>query len=307
MTTGAARPLVTAVVPAHNAELFVAAAVDSVLAQSYPNIECIVVDDGSTDRTASIVERFADHVQLVHLERVGVSRARNVGVQLARGNYIAFLDADDVWKQHKVEILMEQFLLRPDLGLVYSALDIVDPALCLLRRLEAPEPSRALRNTFAMAGPAIQLISSIISRRAFDTAGGFDARLSTSADLDLVCRISRRFAIERVPDSLTLYRQHGDQMHHDVELMRHDMSLVLTKTFASSDLPESLRSLRGLAHANLHLSLAGEYLHRHRPTKFLTHLCQAAYYDPARTSLAVFDRLRGIRLSDAAPSGSPGQ
>src|SRR3954452_15003770 len=97
------RPLVSAIIPAHNAERFLAAAIDSVLAQTYQPIECIVVDDGSTDGTPAVARSYGDRIRLIPQEQRGVSAARNRGAAEARGELLAFLDADDRWLPERVE------------------------------------------------------------------------------------------------------------------------------------------------------------------------------------------------------------
>jgi len=95
--------LVTAVIPAFNAERFVAEAIESVLGQTHPQVECIVVDDGSTDHTAEVVERYGERVRLLRQRNAGVSVARNNGAAAGEGAFVAFLDADDRWHQAKLE------------------------------------------------------------------------------------------------------------------------------------------------------------------------------------------------------------
>src|SRR3954451_23081406 len=95
--------LVTAVIPAYNAEKFIADAIESVLAQTYEPIECIVVDDGSTDGTADVVRRYEPPVRLVQQANQKVSKARNYGAELSAGELLGFLDADDLWRAERVE------------------------------------------------------------------------------------------------------------------------------------------------------------------------------------------------------------
>ena len=98
---------VSAVIPVHNGAAYVAEAVQSILSQTRPPIECVVVDDGSTDETAEVVRRFGNEVAYVRQDRAGVSSARNRGAALARGALVAFLDHDDVWLPTKLERQVE--------------------------------------------------------------------------------------------------------------------------------------------------------------------------------------------------------
>ena len=111
-------PLISAVIPVYNGEAFVADAIRSVLAQTYPRVECVVVDDGSHDRTAEVIRSFGDVVRYLWKPTGGVASARNAGVSAARGEYVAFVDADDTWLPEKLDRQMGLLRERPDCGLI---------------------------------------------------------------------------------------------------------------------------------------------------------------------------------------------
>ena len=117
-------PLISVIVPAYNAEIFIRRTLDSILAQTYTNIEILVVDDGSQDRTAEIVESFVEkdsRVTLLKQKNAGVATARNLAIEKSRGEYIAPIDADDIWYPQKLEKQV-QCMLEADqsIGLVYA-------------------------------------------------------------------------------------------------------------------------------------------------------------------------------------------
>ena len=117
--------IVSVVLPVYNGELYVDNAVQSVLRQTYSNLELIIIDDGSTDSTWSIVNGYDDErVVLVNISNRGVSEARNVGIGRAKGSYIAFIDADDIWRIDKLEIQLKYIFKGYDL--VYTDGEIVD-------------------------------------------------------------------------------------------------------------------------------------------------------------------------------------
>jgi glycosyltransferase involved in cell wall biosynthesis len=109
-------PLVSCIVPVYNGERFLAEALESILAQTHTRLEVIVVDDGSTDNTASVVATFGDRVAYVFQENAGPATARNRGIQETRGEFIAFLDADDLWLETKLEKQLARFRERPELS-----------------------------------------------------------------------------------------------------------------------------------------------------------------------------------------------
>ena len=118
------KPLVSVIVPAYNAEAYIAHTLNSVLSQTYNNIEVIVVDDGSNDETANIVESIIqsdDRVTLLQQPNSGVAAARNLAIQKSRGEYIAPIDADDIWYPQKIEKQVHCMLhADPSVGLVYA-------------------------------------------------------------------------------------------------------------------------------------------------------------------------------------------
>lgn len=116
-------PLISVIIPVYNGEAFLKNAVESVLMQTYSNIEVIIIDDGSTDNTKKIVKRFKDSVTYLYQENGGIGSARNLGIKQARGEYLAFLDADDEWPKEKLEIQMQAFQKEPDLEFLFGKVE----------------------------------------------------------------------------------------------------------------------------------------------------------------------------------------
>jgi glycosyltransferase involved in cell wall biosynthesis len=133
-------PLVSVIIPAFNCANCIASAIESVLGQTYGNIELIVVDDGSTDHTADLVRDYRDRLKYIRQENGGVSRARNTGIEAAEGTFIAFLDADDVWEKNKLEIQMHAMMAHADVDLVH----------CRFRHMKNGKvvPNRTYEDTF---------------------------------------------------------------------------------------------------------------------------------------------------------------
>ncbi len=121
------QPLVSVIIPTYNCGRYIEDAVESTLDQTYRPIEIIVVDDGSTDDTGSRLKKYKDRAQIVTQENLGSSKARNVGLELSRGNYIAFLDADDRWRPEKLEWQLACFRELGDVGLVFTDFSAIDP------------------------------------------------------------------------------------------------------------------------------------------------------------------------------------
>lgn len=113
-------PLVTVIIPAYNCEGFIQYSIESVLNQTYKNIELIVVDDGSTDGTRQVVLQYKENINYIEQANGGVSKSRNTGIHHSKGEYIAFLDADDIWDRNKLEIQMICFKKHPDVEMIFS-------------------------------------------------------------------------------------------------------------------------------------------------------------------------------------------
>jgi glycosyltransferase involved in cell wall biosynthesis len=252
---------VSVVIPVFNGGQFVGQAILSVLKQTWRDLEVIVVDDGSTDETPSVVGEFGDRILYLRQERQGVSVARNAGIRAARGEYLAFLDADDVWLPQKLQRQIECLNDNPDVGAVGCGHYVVDRELNILEKKipscwQSPlEDLLLFRSNWGLFSSTLLVRRSVIER-----VGGFDPSLSTSADWDLAIRIARQCGVTFVGEPLVYYRQHGANMHLNVRLMERDMRVVLRKAFAMSG-EQEFASLRRRAYGGLFRVLAGSYWH----------------------------------------------
>jgi len=283
------------VIPAYNAAMYLRDAIDSVLTQTYTDIELIIVNDGSTDETAGVIRSYGSRIEMIELDRAGVAVARNAGAQASTGDMLAFLDADDVWLPRKLELQVA--LLEQDRGtaLVYTALHMVDEDLRFIGRQPAPSGDVALWNTLMLERPIMCGIGTgVIRSDVFAEQGGFDERLSTAADCDLACRIATEHRVTGIQKPLLLWRQHGRQMHRDAARTFHDMDLIFKKFFDDGLAPEWMLPYRNRAYANLYVSLAGGALIKGDRRSFMRYVAKALIRRPDR----VLDAAK--RLSDPA-------
>jgi glycosyltransferase involved in cell wall biosynthesis len=172
-------PDVSVVMPAHDAERYLAEAISSVLAQTRRDLELLVVDDGSTDRTKAIAEGFGEPVRCLSRERGGIGAARNLGVERASGRHLAFLDADDLWVEDKLE---------RQLGAVSGDVDLV---LGLVREFVSPElgAERAARIRCAPEPrPGYLPGALLVAREAFERVGPFREDLRVGEFVDWMAR-----------------------------------------------------------------------------------------------------------------------
>ncbi len=284
--------LVSVVIPNYNYARFLREAIDSVLAQTYAEIEIIVVDDGSTDDSKDILKSYGQQIKAVFQQNQGVSAARNNGVNESRGEFISFLDADDLWLPAKIEKQVVRFQEDEKLGLVHVGVVEVDAnGDFLLERLEGLEGDVSgelllIKQTILGGGSGL-----MVRRDVFDEVGGFDNRLSTSADWDLFYQISSRYPIGFVPEILLKYRVHNSNMHSNVSAMEHDMMIAFEKAFI--EMTPELKKIRRRAYGSLHQNLAGSYFAAGNYTAFVSHSFKSLTLDPG--NIKHFLRFRRTR------------
>lgn len=176
------RPLVSVVMPAFNAERYIVEAIASVLGQSYPRIELIVVNDGSTDRTGEIARGFGDRLTVIDSPaNGGSSDARNRGIAAARGEFIAFMDADDIWTSDKIERQMESFSREPELGISFTHMQ------CFISP-ELPDAVKAMRACPAEPQAGIVCGTALARKSVVDATGPFDTSLKVGEFIDWFAR-----------------------------------------------------------------------------------------------------------------------
>lgn len=242
--------LVSVVIPAFNAEATIDDTLRSVRSQTHRNLEIIVVDDGSTDETMSIAAMHAskdDRMILFSQRNAGVAAARNAGWQLAHSDFIAFVDADDLWAPTKIERQLEVMIAGGErVGLVYTWWDLIDEKNCICFKSEGWNLSgdvldQILGKNFVGNGS-----STLIRREALLEAGGYDSGLHQNGmqgceDLLIYYRIARKFHFGLVPEYLTGYRVFSERMSSNRPKMFRSHLAVATEMQA--DYPDHKRTI----------------------------------------------------------------
>ena len=197
--------LVSVVIPVFNGERFLAAAIQSVLDQTYRPVEVIVVDDGSTDASAAIARSF-EGVRVIGQEQAGPGAARNRGVAAATGELLAFLDADDLMPADKLELQVAHLRTHPEVG-------------CVLGRQELVIEPEAEKPPWAEPGEA-PLMSMVLPAALFDRVGKFDTTYFHGEDADWLLRARQHVSVATL-DSVVLHRRvHADNLSNDVKALR---------------------------------------------------------------------------------------
>lgn len=282
---------VSVVIPAFNAEATLPAAVESVLAQTYRDVEVLVVDDGSSDRTSDVAQRFGEPVSCVRTENRGVSEARNTGIAASSAELVALLDADDVWEPTKLERQLEVLDARPSAGVCTTGSLRVDPELRPLEVTRAVVPADACETLLLRSMALGSLSSPLIRRDVLNAVGGFDPRLSQCADWDYFIRLSQCTEFAVIPDPLVRYRISPGSMSSDIGMLERETFAVLDRFFASPA-AEPYQPLRRRCYSNHWIILSGSYLHKRQPRSALRCLTKGVLVHPA-----------GVRR----PLGAPGR
>jgi len=215
MTNPFKHELVSVIIPCYNHAHFLGEAIASVINQTYPHIEIVVVDDGSTDDTAQIL-RAHPNIRYVRQENLGVSRARNTGLLHSRGSHLLFLDADDRLLPNAIEVSVHALASRIDCAFVFGSYVSfgTSQSLFKLPRDQAHNYQELLkRNIIGNPG------SALYNRWVFSHVGGFDETNSPAADYDLALQIARQFPILCHYMPVVEYRRHADNISNNAGIM----------------------------------------------------------------------------------------
>jgi glycosyltransferase involved in cell wall biosynthesis len=235
-SSGACLPCVAVIIPVFNGERTIDATLASARGQTWPNIEIIVVDDGSTDNTRGIVEQhqLADsRVRLISQRNLGVAAARNRGISATSADFIAPLDADDLWAPQKITLQMEKALSGGnDVGLVYTWFARIDVVGSVIRTDHRPMFEGRILNHMCRGNFIANGSSPLIRRRTLDRVGGYDESLRARdaqgcEDLLLYLRIAEVSEFRVVPQPLTGYRLSPSNMSSDILQMFRSGELVI--------------------------------------------------------------------------------
>jgi glycosyltransferase involved in cell wall biosynthesis len=237
-------PLVSVVIPCYGQAHYLGEAIESVLAQTYPHLEIVVVDDGSPDNTSEVAGAYPG-VRVVRQENGGLAAARNTGLRSSSGAYLVFLDSDDRLLPEALEIGLQAFARHPEAALVWGGRALIGPGGERLAGASAPalrgSPYRALLRECVIWVPA-----AVMYRRAlFEELGGFDPTVSASADYDLYLRATRDFPAHQHGELVAEYRRHGANMTLRPEvILRSELEVLRRQRRHVRRDPDGRRALR---------------------------------------------------------------
>lgn len=212
---------ISVIIPAYNSAKYLSDAINSILQQTMKADEIIVVDDGSTDDTEAVLKKFKGNIRTVYQENAGTASARNRGLQMAQGDIIGFLDADDIWLKNKLELQLNLFQEYPEYETVIG----------LLKRIPISKTEEALKMKIEDGEHATSLGSSLIKKQVFEKIGNFDDEMRFCDDVDLFLRI-QDYGIKVLGhnDVVQLYRRHDQNITLNIDRSFHDLLRVFKKT-----------------------------------------------------------------------------
>jgi glycosyltransferase involved in cell wall biosynthesis len=222
-------PKVSIIVPTYNRAEYIGKAIDSVFSQTYKHLEIIVIDDGSTDGTGQVLKKYGDgdKVRYLYLDHVGVSEARNRGLQESSGEYIAFLDSDDVWLPVKIEKQLEVFRVNPEVGLVCSRAEVINENGEFVGE-HKPELYAGSSLKDLITHNFIVFSSVIIKKSILSKLGYFfDKKLDGAVDYDFALRFAQITEIYFLDEVLVRYRITSDAISRDsIKIYKRRISIL---------------------------------------------------------------------------------
>jgi len=252
-------PKVTVIIATYNAIAYLPSTVDSVIKQTFTDFELLIVDDGSTDETVEWVSKLVDpRVRLISQANQGVSVARNQGIANAQGEYIAFLDADDLWEPIKLEKQVNCLDENPQVGLVHTSIVNIDEQGKFLAAVDASDVQGNVLKHIVEENLILCGSAPMVRRSCLEAVQGFDQKLMSAEDWDLWIRLAARYDFAVVREPLVLYRQHLNSKSNNIERHLKHRLKVIDKTFET--VAKNLQPLKPRAVGRAYLSVAWKLL-----------------------------------------------
>ena len=251
-------PKVSVVIPAYNTLAYLPQSLTSALKQTFTDFDVLIVDDGSTDGLAAWAAQLSDpRVRLVTQANQGLPGARNTGVRHTEGEYIAFLDGDDLWRPDKLAKQVALLDSRPEVGLVHTSVSFIDARGDAISRPVAAHGDGDVYREFLTFNEFYMVrcgSTPLVRRACFDDVGLFDPSLKFAEDWEMWTRVAAHYHVATLGENLVLYRQHSSNLTKNYRIMTPHFTKIIERAF--SDVPEKYRYLKGQAYGRTHLSVA---------------------------------------------------
>lgn len=252
-------PLISVIVPVFNGETFIRATIESVLNQTFSDLEVIVIDDGSQDSTVEIVSSFQDaRLKQYSYENSGASVSRNRGIAHAIGEFVSFLDADDLWTPDKLEAQFLALKEHPEAAVAYSWVDYIDQSGKFLWAGNHLTINGDIHEALLIHNVLENGSNPLIRRQALAEVGDFNPQLSNAEDWDMLLRLAARYQFVAVPFPHVLYRVSTHSKSSNIAGMEAASLQVIEEAFAQA--PECLQHLKKRSFSMLYRYLTSKAL-----------------------------------------------
>ena len=276
---------VSAIMPVYNRERYLDVAIESVLNQTYQNMELIIVDDGSTDRSLAIARNYRslypEKIRIVTQENQGPSKARNSAIRIANGNLCAFIDSDDLWSPDKIELQVKMLQRHDDASFIYTGYYVVNEGGDVIRECLPDEGMKGfIHDKLWTVENTISGGTLLVPTHKLIAVGGFDEGLRGAENLDLRIKLSKLGKVYYVNSCLYYYRKHAANLTSELTAMDESRLKLIAKHFSTDSRYD----------ASLYRNVMSEYYHtigvsnfsRFRLRSALPYFCKAVALSPLK-------------------------
>ena len=255
---------VSVIIPAYNAMNYLPKTIESVLKQTFTDLELIIVNDGSCDDIEQWANTITDNrVKLVSQKNQGAAAARNTGIAHAKGDYIAFLDSDDLWQETKLEKQVHCLDKNPDIGLVYAWIISIDANSINLGKLYAGNLKGIVSEKLIEENIVRCCSAAMVRRDCFEKLGVFDQNLRFAEDWEMWIRIARSYSFAVIKEPLVYYRHHPNNKSRNYVKSIDNFRVIVEKSFES--VPFELLYLRNRSYSRINLIFAWKSIQNQEP------------------------------------------
>jgi glycosyltransferase involved in cell wall biosynthesis len=297
------KSLTSIIIPCYNGEKYIGQAIESVLNQTYASFELIIINDGSTDGSEIKIKEYClldSRIKYYSQSNKGVSTARNEGIKISTGEYIAFLDADDAWEPENLETKIKTLIENKDVDWVFSDMYLADELLNKTEIIEGGDDGDLLNSLLSRKGEAIHAPSNLVVRSIClqNLNVSYDTNLSTSADWDFCIQLaSKNYKGKRIPLPLWSYRVLDNSMSRNLESLEHD-NLYVHKKASAQKLFKSFW-FKQQCFSNNYLILAGSWwVNGNNKPKGVYYILKSILFYPPNT-VKLLNKLKYFNLYQA--------
>jgi len=252
-------PKVSVIIPAYNAMTYLPETLESVLNQRFTDFEVLIINDGSSDGIVEWASGIKDsRVKLISQANQGLPGARNTGIWHSQGEYLAFLDADDIWESSKLAKQVKCLDKNLDIGMVSSWISTIDPNGNLINIYRNYQFGNELKRELFRSNIIFCGSTPLVRRMCFEKVGFFERSLKSAEDWDMWLRIAIYYSICVIQEPLVRYRRHPNSMSTKQRIMLQEVDRVMERSFQSA--PQGFQNLKGIGSSHISIMYAWEYI-----------------------------------------------